>query len=144
MLCPAYSDFGRTCCLFLEGSTCRILQVRPLQPPARGHTWATGGGPTTNWRPEAGTPCTGCRGRAADLQAGLLRRRRCAACQAARGHWRGDPAWRHWQARNILSNYSDSLPSYFFEFPPHLEVHMLLGPDSCGVILAMQKLGVGQ
>jgi len=59
-------------------------------------------------------------------------------------HWRGDPAWRHWQARNILSNYSDSLPSYFFEFPPHLEVHMLLGPDSCGVILAMQKLGVGQ
>jgi len=59
-------------------------------------------------------------------------------------HWRGDPAWRHWQARNILSNYSDSLPSYFFQFPPHLDVHVLLGPDSCGVILAMQKLEVGQ
>jgi len=55
-----------------------------------------------------------------------------------------DPSEYHKDARHTIGGHEGALPSYLLKLQPDMQLYLLLGEDSCNVVLEMRKLSGGQ
>lgn len=55
-----------------------------------------------------------------------------------------EPSDFHRSARSTIGGKAGLLPSYLFELGPNLKIYMLLGPESCNIVIEAQKRLDGQ